>query len=102
MGGLREALISEIDRLRAGTSTPAESKAVAMLAKTALESIHTEIELRKFAKENPEDTQPLQLVGDKRPRESAPAIAHEPQASKAPPANKSVYRTGVARDFGDA
>lgn len=95
MGGLRETLIDEIDRVRNGQSTPAQAKSVAMLAKTALESIHIEIQMRKFVGEHPVD-KPLQLTD-----ESVPAAPRDAAVST----RRGLPCTHVAaspRDFADA
>lgn len=48
-GGLRSALFDEMDALRAGTSTPARARAMALLANSVVSSVVAELEVHKYA-----------------------------------------------------
>lgn len=47
--GLRDVLFDELEAMRAGKSTPARARSVAMLANTILQSVTTEIQYHAYA-----------------------------------------------------
>jgi hypothetical protein len=46
--GLREALFNEMDRVIAGTSTPAQARSIALLANSIIDSVAMEVEVARM------------------------------------------------------